>query len=182
MREFQREPDAVPMEKPADVQDRLTGALIGLAHAVIGNEHMVDRQTHRLVREALCATVPGAGCDRAAVARLKERVTAEKWRIVPGCRNCDHPCGRTDDYDMAQMWTADEAVCGLKGLLLFDIRGMAACAQCAAEAGHTDDEVDAFLLQALDVLGNEWDEQSLLPIVRKAGRVSLRCVQMLNRA
>ena len=74
MREFQREPDAVPMEKPADVQDRLTGALIGLAHAVIGNEHMVDRQTHRLVREALCATVPGAGCDRAAVARLKERV------------------------------------------------------------------------------------------------------------
>lgn len=83
---------------------------------------------------------------------------------------------------MAQMWTADEAVCGLKGLLLFDIRGMAACAQCAAEAGHTDDEVDAFLLQALDVLGNEWDEQSLLPIVRKAGRVSLRCVQMLNRA
>lgn len=33
------------------LQDDLTGALIGLARATFGNEHLVEEETHRLVGE-----------------------------------------------------------------------------------------------------------------------------------
>ena len=39
------------------LQDRLTGALIGLAHAVQGNEHKVAAETDKLILEGLFTTV-----------------------------------------------------------------------------------------------------------------------------
>ena len=59
---------------------------------------------------------------------------------------------------------------------------MAAYAYHAAILGYTDAAVDDFLLYALDVLGNEWDVESLLPIVMKVGEVNLRCMELLDKA
>ena len=59
---------------------------------------------------------------------------------------------------------------------------MAAYAYHAAVLGYTDEMVDAFFLQALDVLGHEWDMESLLPIVLKVGEVNLRCMELLDQA
>ena len=47
---------------------------------------------------------------------------------------------------------------------------------------YLDEMVDAFFLQALDVLGHEWDMESLLPIVLKVGEVNLRCMELLDQA
>ncbi len=166
-------------ENPALLQDRLTGALIGLAHAVIGNEELVNEQTHQLVREALIANV---NCSNETIEKLLEQIAAEKLRVVPRCSICDHPCGRNDDYDMSLMWNAQEDIRSLKSLLLFGIRGMATYACRAAALGYTDAAVDAFFLHALDVLGNEWAPESLLSIVVKVGEINLRCIELLNRA
>ena len=83
---------------------------------------------------------------------------------------------------MTLLWNADEDVRSLKSLILFGIRGMAAYAYHAAILGYTDAAVDDFLLYALDVLGNEWDVESLLPIVMKVGEVNLRCMELLDKA
>ena len=53
-------------------------------------------------------------------------VRAEKERLVPDCSKCQSPCGKTDEYDMQQLWNADEDIRSLKSLILFGIRGMPA--------------------------------------------------------
>lgn len=83
---------------------------------------------------------------------------------------------------MSQLWNDNEDIRSLKSLILFGIRGMAAYAYHAAVLGYTDEMVDAFFLQALDVLGYEWDMESLLPIVLKVGEVNLRCMELLDQA
>ena len=169
-------------EGTAALQDQLTGALIGLSRAVAGNEDLVNEETHRLVREALFATVTNVNFNEETIRSLTERIAAEKARLVPNCSSCTHPCGRNDDYDLSMIWTADEDIRSLKSLILFGIRGMAAYAYHAAVLGYTDDAVDHFLIQALDVLGGEWDMDSLMPFVLKVGEVNLRCMELLDEA
>ena len=41
----------------ARLQDELTGALIGLARATMGNEHLVNENTDKLILEGLFTTV-----------------------------------------------------------------------------------------------------------------------------
>ena len=128
----------------AHFQDKLTGALIGLAHATVGNEYMINDGTHALIREALFATVTNVGFSDAAIGEMLDRVAVEKARITPGCSACASPCGRTRDYDMNDLWQADADIRSLKSLILFGIRGMAAYAQHAAALGYTDAAVDGF--------------------------------------
>ena len=123
----------------AILQDRLTGALIGLAHTVVGNEDLVNSQTHQLVREALFTTITNVNFNNETIETLIGRVTEEKLRLVPRCSSCDHPCGRNDDYDMSQLWNDNEDIRSLKSLILFGIRGMAAYAYHAAVLGYTDE-------------------------------------------
>ena len=161
------------------ILDRLTGALIGLAHAVVGNAHLVNAGTHALVREALSVNAADGNFNEEVIQTLLERLAAEKARLAPGCSSCAHPCGRTDDYDMAQMWTSEAEIRSLKTLLLLSVRSMSAYAVRAAALGRTDAAVDEFFLHALDVLGNEWDRESLLTIVLKAGEMHMRCRNLL---
>ena len=111
----------------ARLQDELTGALIGLARAT-DNAPDVNDGTWRLMIEGLFATVTNVSFDTAAIRALLDRVHAEKARLVPNCALCAAPCGRTGDYDMAQLWGAQEDIRSLKSLILFGVRGMAAYA------------------------------------------------------
>ncbi len=169
-------------EDTAALQDKLTGALIGLAHAASGNEDLINEQTHSLIREALFATVTNVNFDNESISRLISRAAEEKARMVPMCSQCDHPCGRNDDFDMNRLWTAQEDIRSLKSLILFGIRGMAAYAYHAAALGYTDGQVDAFFIQALDMLGDEWPMEDLVRIALKTGEVNLRCMELLDRA
>lgn len=110
----------------AELQDKLTGALIGLARATEGNEHLVSASTDQAVLEGLFATLTNVNFDNEAIAALIKRVSAEKEKLVPNCAFCASPCGRNHDYDMQNLWTADADIRSLKSLILFGIRGMAA--------------------------------------------------------
>ena len=135
--------------KSADVarlQDELTGALIGLARAT-DNAPAVNDGTWRLMIEGLFATVTNVSFDADAIRALLDRVHAEKARLVPNCALCAAPCGRTGDYDMAQLWCAQEDIRSLKSLILFGVRGMAAYAHHAMVLGETDAAVNDFFRQ-----------------------------------
>ena len=166
----------------AHLQDKLTGALIGLAHATVGNEYMINDETNALIREALFATVTNVSFNDAAIGEMLDRIAAEKARITPGCSVCASPCGRTRDYEMNDLWQADADIRSLKSLILFGIRGMAAYAQHAAALGYTDAAVDGFFIKALNVLGDEWDMAGLLPVVMEVGEKNLRCMELLDAA
>ena len=153
----------------AKLQDELTGALIGLAHACSNNPK--TEQTDRLILEGLFTTVTNVSFHDETLRELIERVDAEKNRIAPGCVNCMSRCGNTDNYDMSRMWNADEDIRSLKSLILFGIRGMAAYAYHAMVLGYTSDEVSAFFYKALFALAEDWDMQQLLT-----------CMGLLDRA
>lgn len=88
---------------------------------------------------------------------------------MPGCAACAAACGRTGDYDMAQLWDAQEDIRSLKSLILFGVRGMAAYAHHAMVLGYADETVNRFFAKALFAVGEDWDMEQLLPIVMEVG-------------
>ena len=170
--------------KSADVaglQDELTGALIGLARAA-DNSPEVGDGTWRLMIEGLFTTVTNVSFNAATISELIDAVHAEKARLVPGCSECASACGKNNDYDMTQLWDANEDVRSLKSLILFGIRGMAAYAHHAMVLGYTDDEVNSFFAKALFAIGEDWGMDELLPIVMEVGEKNLKCMALLDKA
>lgn len=167
----------------AKLQDALTGALIGLARAVQGNEDLITDQTYQLVLEGLFTTVTNVNFHDETIKALIARIEQEKARIVPNCSACPASCGRTENYDTEKLWNANEDIRSLKSLILFGIRGMAAYAYHAAVLGYTEKRVNDFLFKALFAIGmDDWGMDRLLPVVIEVGEVNLLCMELLDRA
>ena len=156
----------------AQLQDELTGALIGLARAT-DNAPDVNDGTWRLMIEGLFTTVTNVSFNEKTLRELIDRVHAEKARLVPDCSDCAAPCGRAADYDMTNLWNAQEDIRSLKSLILFGVRGMAA---------YTDDAVNDFFAKALFAVGEDWGMEELLPIVMEVGEKNLKCMALLDQA
>ena len=167
----------------AELQDKLTGALIGLARATEGNEHMVSDSTAAVIVEGLFATLTNVNFDNDALLAIMERVDIEKRKLVPECYKCASACGRNNDYDMSKLWNADADIRSLKSLILFGIRGVAAYAYHAAVLGYKDEAVHKFLYKALFAIGmDDWGMEELLPIVMEVGEKNLQCMALLDKA
>ena len=165
----------------AQLQDELTGALVGLARAA-DNAPDVNEGTWQLMIEGLFTTVTNVNFHEKALRQLIDRVHGEKARLVPNCAACTAACGRTSDYDMAQLWNAQEDVRSLKSLILFGVRAMAAYAHHAMVLGYTDAEVNDFFEKALFAIGEDWGMEELLPIVMEVGEKNLKCMALLDKA
>ena len=170
-------------ESTAFLQDKLTGALIGLARATDNNEHLVEESTNQLFLEGLFATLTNVNFDEEAFYRLLGRVDAEKRRLVRNCYECTSPCGRNNDYDMDKLWNGDEDSRSLRSLILFGVRGLAAYAYHAWVLGYKDEGIYRFIHKALFAVGrDDWGMDLLLPIVLEVGEVNLKCMALLDKA
>lgn len=167
----------------ARLQDELTGALIGLARAAEGNEHLVNEEMNQLVLEGLFTTVTNVNFNDETLKILIYKIENAKKKLVPNCFTCSGSCGRNDNFDMNTLWTTDEDVRSLKSLILFGIRGMAAYAYHASVLGYTDETISKFFYKALFAVGmKDWGMDELLPIVLEVGEVNLRCMELLDQA
>ena len=165
----------------ARLQDELTGALISLARAVDAST-AISKRTGQIIIEGLFTTVTNVNFDDASIENMIQKVRAEKERLVPDCSKCQSPCGKTDEYDMQQLWDANEDVRSLKSLILFGIRGMAAYAYHANVLNYEDDEVNRFFCEALFMIGYGESVETLLPTVLKVGEINLKCMALLDKA
>ena len=165
----------------ANLQDQLTGALIGLARATDGHTHSTE-YTYSILIEGLFTTITNVSFDDEAITKEIAKAHAEKEKIVPRCSSCDHPCGRNDDYDMKKLWEDDEDIRSLKSLILFGLRGMAAYAYHARMLGYVDEEVDHFFAEGLFAIGEDLTKEQLLPKVLKVGEINLKCMALLDKA
>ena len=165
----------------AELQDQLTGALVGLSRAV-DNAPDANEGTWRLMIEGLFTTVTNVSFNEKTIRELIDRVHEEKARLVPGCSGCGSRCGRNDDYDMNLLWNAQEDIRSLKSLILFGVRGMAAYAHHAMMLGYSDEEVNRFFAKALFAVGEDWGMDALLPIVMEVGEKNLQCMALLDKA
>lgn len=165
----------------ANLQDDLTGALIGLARATDGHTHPTE-YTYGLLIEGLFTTITNVSFDDEAITKEIAKAHAEKEKLVPRCSTCDDPCGRNDDYDMKKLWNDNEDIRSLKSLILFGLRGMAAYAYHARMLGYVDPEVDHFFAEGLFAIGEDLTQEQLLPKVLKVGEINLKCMELLDKA
>lgn len=164
------------------LQEQLTGALIGIARAVDGNEHLITDSTDKIVREGLAATLPGTGLGNDALSALIQDAEDEKRKLIPLCYECAAPCGKNNNYELRRLYTAEEDICSLKLLILCGVRSMAVSVCRAAALGRTDRDVNRFFYQALFTIGEEsFGVQELLPVAMKFGKMDLRCMALLDR-
>ena len=164
----------------AALQDELTGALMGLAKSC-GSNPKTDN-TDRIIIEGLFTTITNVNFNNETLKNMIDRVHKEKNIISPDCSVCQSRCGNTDDYDMNNIWDADEDIRSLKSLILFGIRGMAAYAYHAMVLGCTDETVNNFFYKALSIISYDMDSEQLLPVVLEVGEVNLKCMELLDKA
>ena len=58
----------------AKLQDKLTGALIGIARACDGNEHLISAATDKLIIEGLFTAVTNVNFDNETIQKLIDRI------------------------------------------------------------------------------------------------------------
>ena len=169
----------------AKLQDTLTGALIALANtAACSNKNsnrnlsvsLVDEINH-LILEGLFTTITNVNFDDASIKDLTARIHTATAKTADACN-----VSIVSDYDMNNIWNANEDIRSLKSLILFGVRGMAAYAYHAMTLGYTDASLNQFFLTALDSLSKNWGMNELLPIVMEVGRFNLTCMDLLDRA
>ena len=166
----------------AQLQDELTGALIGLARATIGDT-LATEETWNVMITGLFATLTNVSFDDAAIREQISAVHRAKDALVPQCQSCGAPCGRNDDYDLRQLWEEpDEDIRSLKSLILFGLRGMAAYAYHAMVLGYRDAAIDTFFSEALCKVGETFPMEELLQTALKVGEVNLQCMALLDKA
>lgn len=158
----------------AGLQDQLTGAMIGLARDAAESDS-ISAATYKLIIKGLFTTITNVNFNEKTLHALIDEVHAEQEKVTPGSSG-------KNDYDMTEVWNADEDIRSLKSLILFGIRGMAAYAYHAGVLGYTNDQVNAFFVKALNAIGSDWGMDQLLPIVLEVGQVNYTCMEMLDKA
>ena len=153
--------------------NELTGSIIGLAKAC----KMNIRQTAvtRLLMEGLITTIADAGFADQALSDMLLRVRREKDRIAPGCAVCKSVCGNTSDYNINNIWAADEDIRFLKYLILSSIKGIAVYALPAMVKGDQNEKINEFFYKALSIISYDLTMEDLLPVAEEAAEMNLIC-------
>lgn len=159
----------------ANLQDELTGAAIGLARTAKATE--ATEKVYKLIMEGLFITLTNVNFDDLYIQQQIDRTLQEKRALLSGTEF------EFDNYDMHQLWDADEDTRSLKSMILFGLRGMAAYAYHAHVLGYHDEEVNKFFIKALTAIADGgFGAGALLDLVMETGKVNLKCMAMLDRA
>lgn len=163
----------------AKLQDELTSELIALAKVCEKNKR--TESTDKIVIEGLFTTVTNVNFNDETVKEMIRNIRKERESL---CKMCGggNSCDQIKEYDMNNLWEAQEDIRSLKALILFGIRGMAAYAYHAMVLGYTDEQVNKFFYKALRIISEDLDMSHLLPVVMEVGEVNLKCMALLDKA
>ena len=97
------------------------------------------------------------------------------------CNQCEQTSNGTGCVEIG-VCGKDPDMQSLQETLLYGVKGMASYANHARRLGKTDDEVSAFIEEALfaTVTNVNFDLESLLELVLECGRINLRVMQLLD--
>ena len=146
------------------MKDKLLGAVIGLARATENNEELITEVTDSVLAEGLVATLSDSTYSDSELEEIYNRIMAEKQRIIPSCFTCAFPCGRTDNYNMQELYAMDTELRSLKTQLLTGI-------QTLANKPNRDAETNTYLYKALILFGIYWDEDGMIPILENLNKI-----------
>lgn len=159
----------------ARCQDELTGALIGLARAVVSGKTSAPIP-FGVILEGLFTTITNVDFSTRAVQHMTATVRSAKDALITDESEA------MNEYDMNEVWSANEDIRSLKSLILFGLRGMSAYAYHAMVLGYTDDELNRFFCEALASVGSGMSKEELLDMVLQVGKHNLDCMALLDKA
>ena len=164
----------------SNIQDTLTGALVGLARATAGKER--SKAADLLMMEGLFATVTNVSFDDGALLELIERIRTEKTNYLDG-RSASFNSGATlADMPGEDLFKGHEDIVSLRSLLLLGLRGMAAYAYHAHQLGKDDPEVTGWLFKGMKAVGDDHTVPEWLDLLMEFGNVNLKCMGLLDEA
>jgi hydroxylamine reductase len=99
------------------------------------------------------------------------------------CYQCEQTAGGTGCTKIG-VCGKNEDIQSLQDTLIFGLKGIAAYAYHARELGQKDEQVDAFMHEAMfaTLTNVDFDLDRYLELVLKAGEMNLRTMEMLNNA
>lgn len=163
-----------------NLRDELTGALVGLARALNGDRP--DPETHKIMLQGLFAVTGFLPLSETVIAEQIQAVMGKKNALIPNCLNCASPCGRTLNYNMDQFRNSEEPVRSLKTVLLTGLCQMSAYVYHAMTLGYSDTALDDFFYEGLFAVGENWNQEFLLPVILKLGNMQIKCLDLFEKA
>lgn len=109
-----------------EMKKRVIGALIGIARATDGNEHLITVETNATLIECLRAEPE----NEEQVQVLLKRIEDTKRNMVPDCFLCANPCGKNSGFDLHELNREKPDVRDLKHALLQSVCRYAAADNC----------------------------------------------------
>ena len=187
----------------SNLQDELTGALVGLARATEGTDRLPS--TDALMMEGLFLTVTNVNFDDEDHTALIDRVGIEKSMYASGCGSggcggcsgCGSGGGETDadedavgfdepdetaDLPPEVLFTGDVDQVSLRTLLLTGLRGMAAYGWHAHVLGYHDEAVSDWFFKGMRAVGEYHDVPEWLELLMEFGKINYRCMELLDEA
>lgn len=156
------------------MRDKLLGALVGLARASEGKELLPEARDALILGLAFSRTgrTPGKSCpaeEQEYCADLILRLNRAKLLMSPDCASCQCPCGRTDDYDLEEVYHSSENLKNAK-LKLFDLLGTIAerLAEQKTAPETCDPELLSFLSESLFLIGCTFEAGQLSAALERA--------------
>jgi hydroxylamine reductase len=185
----------------ANLQDLLVYLLKGISHHTTKQRECgveVDARTNHFVMESLFMTITNANFDKERfVTRIREAVELRDQlsESIAGM------CGKQNDDCDCLSWCADsveemeakaatvgilqtenEDVRSLRELLIYGLKGMAAYAEHAVNLGYGDDEIHAFIQEALVATTQKLSAEELTALVLKCGEYGVKTMALLDTA
>lgn len=144
------------------LRNELLGALVGLARASESKELLESSGEVMVQGLAMAFSGHGPLADD-LVKPMISRLHHEKRRMAPDCAACQYPCGRTDDFDMEEVYGASEALREAK-LNLFSLLGDIAL----HSQDHASAAVRNFLSESLFLIGCTYEAGQLAKHIERA--------------
>ncbi|MDD3739084.1 MAG: hydroxylamine reductase [Lentimicrobiaceae bacterium] len=187
----------------ANLQDLLVFILKGISRNTLKlreNGVEISKETNRFVMESLFMTITNANFDkerfveriRAAI-KLRDKLALQLKSIGAldaTCPNCDCTTWQADTVEEMEakaatvgvLKTENEDIRSLRELLIYGVKGMAAYAEHASNLGYEDDDIHAFMQQALVATTKDLSADELTALVLKCGEYGVKTMALLDKA
>lgn len=187
----------------ANLQDLLIFILKGISHNTVELRKKgaaVSAPTNRFVTESLFMTITNANFDKGRFVKriheaivLRDELSEERKRAggdTPVCPHCDCLTWSSDSPEEMEekaatvgvLKTENEDIRSLRELLIYGVKGMAAYAEHASNLGCEEDDIYAFMQEALVAATQELPADELTAWVLKCGEYGVKTMALLDKA
>lgn len=144
------------------LKDELLGALVGLSRAS-ENKELSESAGDAIVQGLAMAFSDCGPLEAASVKAMILRLHEEKKLMAPDCAACEYPCGRTNDFDMEEVYGASASLRDAKLDLLSQLGTIA-----LRSGGHASPDTCQFLSEALFLISCTYEASQLTGHLERA--------------